>query len=147
MIKCISFEIPDEMKNPLCTIFSCIPYDDCRLYLPHSQVEVYNNTKNPLFEKELYNRSDFESTIRNEHYLIFIKVQAIDNDCSDIQAIDEFSKSDCKLILLVNDCRYAEIFVKQDDLSQELYKNISNAFIDVELSGEHEIERTKMNVL
>jgi len=115
--------------------------------LPYSQAEVYDSVKNPLFVKELYNSSDFERTIRNEDYLIFIKVQLIDNDCSDIQTLEEFAKSDCKLILLVNDCQYAEIFVKQDDLAQEIYASISKEFVDVRLLEEYEIERITMNVL
>ncbi len=125
MIKGVSFRIPQTKTNTLWNILKCI---DVKNYIWHnilSQTEVWCDSNESIFEKHLIEGEDFEKAIQKDHYVVFLKLQAYltENPFVNIHTYEQFSASDCQIMVLVYDCEFVEIFIKDMRIIENVYKN------------------------
>lgn len=138
-------------NNTLYQILKCINIEEYVWYNIDSQNEVWESLEGSLFlEKELYDGQDFAKHILGDHFMVFAKFQAYmgDHIYYDINTYGEFSRSDCKLLLLVYDSIYVEMYVKDQTLMAAIYNNaIESNYTDIEYITNTNDHRSKMNVL
>ncbi len=100
-----------------------------------SEDEVYKNApgdKFPfasrLFEQEIYDNDIFFETIKEENYAIFCNIQLYkkDDNISYISNANDFINSKCKMIFLLTDDCFVEIYCKEKKLMNIIRKNMDN---------------------
>ena len=129
MVRGVSFEVADPSINLLHKILDCIEPENYCWHNIQSQNETWTNLslEEDFLDKDYYSGTDFSNLIIKEHFIIFLKLQAYDRNSdyyfSEVQTYEEFRTSDCQLLLLVNDCRFVEIYANNINLTQKLYKN------------------------
>ena len=103
-----------------------------------------------LFNQKYYSGSDFSKCIANNHLIVFLKLQEyleLEN-FKEIITLDDFKKSKCKLILLIYDCEYVEVYAKNENIIQSIYSNaINNSFSDIKLLKDSGITRKTFCIL
>lgn len=146
----VSFQIPQEGAPLLYKMLG----DNISLkytwYCDLNQSEVLNySQRNKFFDQEIYASTIFQHKIQQNHYLVFLKLEAYnDRKATKIQSYNDFLNSDCQIVLLVYDCEYVEIYSKSSLEIKELYKNAKKAsFANVQYISEEEQGRFSMNVL
>ena len=85
-----------------------------------------------------------------KHFIVFLKMQAYlePENFKEIIALDDFNKSKCRLILLIYDCEYVEVYAKDKNIIQSVYSNaISNNFSDIKLLKDSGITRKTFCIL
>ncbi len=151
MIRGISFKIPQEMTDTLWKIFRSIDVLRYDWYVPLDQREVWSeNDEVDFFDREYYSGNLFLEHIQKNHRVVFLKIQAYLGQCDlkDLHSYDEYIKSNCKLILLVYDCEYVEIYMKNSMEIEKIYRDIKNiGYSFVEYITDENDRRTKMDVL
>ncbi len=150
----VSFDVPQQKDNKmLAEILNRIDVESYLWFYVDSQSETYCDFKMSdadFFDKEIYSGSEFLNHIQNLHYIIFLKLQAYEDDggLSDIQTYEEFLESKCKLIILINDCNFVEIYTKENEITEAIYKNACDkGFKNVEYITECNDKRKEMNVI
>ena len=153
MIRGISFRIKQE-KNILWKILKCINVKKYNWYNVEDQSEAWHFTddfkEEPFFKSSIYNGEDFASLIRRSHSIIFLKMEAYEENPKrfDIQSYEEFQKSSCKMLLLIYDCEFVEIYAKDQEIIDSIYENAySNKFTDVRYICDANDLRKIMSVL
>ena len=151
MTRGVSFDIPQITGNSLWQILNCLDVEKYCWYNIDSQNEVWESPHGELFfKKEFYDGEEFLKCIALDHYIIFLKLQAYFDNSNffDIHTYEEFQKSDCQLLLLINDCEYVEIYAKDQAVIEAIYENaLKNNFTKVKYTTESNDGRTKMDVL
>lgn len=146
----ISFQIPQEVAPLLYEMLG----DSLSLkYTWHcdlNQSEVLNESQeNNFFDAETYAGAIFQHKIQENHYLVFLKLEAYPQHKEvKIQSYKDFLDSDCQIVLLVYDCEYVEIYSKSSLEIKELYENAKKAsFTNVQYILEEERDRFCMDIL
>lgn len=151
MIIGVSFKIPQATDNTLWKILKCVEIPKYKWHNIESQNEVWESFQGGMFFKnELYNGNEFLRCIQSNYYIIFLKLQAYfpDGNFFDIHTYQEFQNSDCQLLLLIADCEFVDIYVKDQTVAKSIYKNaVLNQYGEVEYITEFNNSRTKMDVL
>lgn len=146
----ISFKLK-PINHALWQILKCINVEKYNWYNIESQNEVWANYNGGIgLEKNYYDGKSFLQNITSDHYIIFIKLQAYlkDGKFFDIHTYDEFIKSDCQIILLINDCEFVEIYLKdQHDINILYHHMMEMGFKDIKYISDINDGRTKMDVL
>lgn len=150
IIRGITFSVESE-KSVLYEILKCIDIVNYCWYNIYEQNEVWNNkTKEEFFEKDYYDGNDFENVIQSEYCIIFYKVQAYlkKGNFNNIHTFQEFLESECQILLLIYDCSFVEIYVKDSVVLNNLYHNaIKNGYKKVRYITDENDNRTRMDVL
>jgi len=151
MIRGVSFQIPQETSNMLWQILKCVDTEKYHWYNIKSQNEVWDSSHtNGFFALDYYAGKHFSELICLNHYILFIKLQAYieKNEFYDIHSYEEFIQSNCQILILVYDCEYVEIYTKDLDITNALYRNAFNqGFTEVEYITEINDNRTKIDIL
>lgn len=151
MVRGLSFIIPQNITNTLWQILNSIDVSKYSWYCVNNQTEVWDDVLgNDFFHKEYYSGDEFLKQIQKKQRIIFLKLQAHSSSHSiqNIHSYNEFVESDCELILLVNDCEYVEIYIKEHLNVDLIYKQIKRlGYNDVNYITEHNDNRKKMDVL
>ena len=151
MIRGVSFKIPQMAGNILWQMLKCIDIEKYSWYNIKNQCEVWKNYNGGVgFEKEYYDGKSFLQNIISEHYIIFLKLQAyVDNGkFFNIHTYKDFQESDCQLLLLIYDCEYVEIFIKDMNVAKALHKSdLKNNYTEVGYITENNDGRTRMDIL
>lgn len=151
MIRGISFEIPQMMTTTLWDIFKGSDMGHYYWYIVPNQNEVWNEfSEDDFFTEELYTGNDFLNLIRNNHYIIFLKLQAYSELCifKNLYTYDDFSRSNCQLVLLVNDCEFVEIYSKNLKITEQIfYMAVENGYKNISYITDKNDGRTKMDIL
>lgn len=146
----VSFEIQQGVSDILFQILSCINVKSFNWYNISSQDEVWDDFQsNAFFEKDFYDGETFLKHIKMKHYIISLKLQGYKDSSKffDIHTYEEFLDSDCKIIVLIYDCEYVEIFSKDITITQSIYKNALLAnFKNVKIITEENNYRTILDV-
>lgn len=146
----VHFEVPQVAGN---IILDILKYINVKKYYWHSisgQTETWNGVNgDDFFEHKIYPGCDFLDLIKNNHRIIFLKLQATNsyNYMENINTYEEFKNSKCDIIILIYDCEFAEVYAKNVDIlklilevAKELkYRNIG--YID-----DKRPTRTTMNI-
>ncbi len=151
IIRGVSFQIPQMISDTLLQILKCIDIAQYDWYNIDSQNEVWSDSRQELFfQANFYDGKSFALCIQEYHYIIFLKLQAYfpNSQCYDIHTYQEFVESDCQILLLVYDCEFVEIYIKDFAISQAIYQNaILNHYTDVVYITDTNDGRTKMDIL
>ena len=103
-----------------------------------------------LLDRFAYDGSEFYERIKQEHFVIFPKLQAYfpHDEHDEILSYDDFQKSKCQLLLLIHDCCYVDIYIKDQSMIEELYQYVVNSGCqNVRYINDDNDTRTKMNVI
>lgn len=87
-----------------------------------------------MFDSVYYNGKKFLETIKTNHFIIFLKLQAYsyNTEFFSIHTYDDFINSKCQLVLLVYDCNFIEIYAKDQDIITSVYDNaLENNYLEV----------------
>lgn len=151
MIRGLKFEISQETANPLLGILAGVNADSYFWFCVQNQEEVWNTKKDsPFFKKADYIGEEFSDLIKQDCYIIFLKLQAYATKSKyyNICTYEEFLKSDAQLLLLIYDCEFVEIYCKNENTSKALYNNaISQGFCDVMFITDANDNRCKFDIL
>lgn len=130
----VSFTII-KTSNPLWQILKCIDVEKYHWYNIENQNESWGeNIEDVLFDSVYYNGKDFLETIKSNHFIVFIKLQAYLTKTAlfNIQTFDDFINSTCQLVLLIHDCNFVEVYAKDQDIISSIYNNaLMNNYLGV----------------
>ena len=149
----ISFELPNEYGTFLGDVLK--PIDITAFSWRIDSVESYKIMNNELGkdlfpeDKKVMEGIALKKLLENSsYYIIFADLQAYPKGkIAEISTYEEFTKSDCELVLLVVDSCYATIYCKDKDKLELLYKNARDCrFEDVEYITDENDTRTRLSV-
>lgn len=148
----ISFEANSSGNNILWRILGCIPVEKYSWYHIDSQDESWDECmKEPLFCKSCYSGEEFKHEIQRPQFVIFTKLQAYAAPSrvgSNICTLQEFLESDCKLLVLIYDCVFVEVYSKEFSTLSALYQSaLAQGFSNITYFTQEACRRTTMNVL
>ncbi len=147
----LSFGIPDPRGFPLLRIFPDSIAQKYDWYVIDSQNDTWDSRmEHLLFDRTVYDGSAFYETIQKEHFVIFLKLQAyFSNDLfEEILSYDDFRESKCQLLLLINDCTQAELYIKDKTVLENTYQQLlRNGFCDVRYIDDSNDSRVEMRVI
>lgn len=151
MIRGLSFRISQKIDVPLFNIFTGINIEDYYWFCVPDQEEVWNEKGcMPFFEKTTYTGKEFSDLIKQECYVIFLKLQAYPSKTNyyNIRSYNEFEESGCQLLLLIYDCEFVEIYCKNENDSKTIYNNaIDKKFDDLQFITDSNDNRYSFNIL
>lgn len=129
MIRGIALEITKKLENLLEIVLEGINVLEYSWYNIESQKEAWSLTaygEKEFLEHSLYRGGEFKSHISKKHFIIFLKLEAYLEDTKnfDIHTYREFQNSDCKILILIYDCKNIEIYVKDGEVLQSIYESI-----------------------
>jgi len=149
----IIFELPNEYGTFLDDVLKPIDITDFNWKIGSGEsYEIKNNELGEdLFheDKKVMEGIALKELLKNSsYYIIFADLQAYPKGKFDeINTYEEFMKSDCELVFLVEDSCYATIYCKDKDKLQLLYKNARDCrFKDVEYITNESDTRTRLSV-
>ena len=149
----ISFEIPNEYGSLLGDVLKPIDITafNWRIGSGESYMVVNDQLDQELFseDREIIQGVELKSLLEtNKYYIIFAELQAFSiEEISHIETFEEFTQSECELVLLVVDCSYVTIYCKNQMAIKLLYKNAINCgFEDVEYITDENDSRTRLSV-
>lgn len=151
-IRGVSFRAPLKSLDLLQRILNGIDLEALNWFVIENQTEVWEYPNYSAFlENAYYNGEDFSLTIKSPHYIIFLKLQAylrIDNSFKDIHTYEDFLSSDCLFLLLVYDCEYVEIYLKDAKTVNKIIKNAKEArFEEITIITDENDARTKLDII
>lgn len=149
-IKGIEFKIPNEYDKYLGKILEKV--NDNNYIWKIEETEIYleqneNNNEN-LFQNNRYSNVEFQERIFSQnYYMIFANIKMyLEEDNIEINTYEDFIKSKCILILLVTDNEFVEVYSKDQDILDIIYKNaITNKFKDVMYISNNNYKRKKFS--
>lgn len=110
----IEFKIPNVWGTLLNDILDGIKLEDLIFKLGYEEVFLSNNEF--LFKEDIYFGLEFSKLIKNKkYYTVFLNLKLYDKNTNyddDIENYNDFLNSNCKLILIITDCEYVEIYSK-----------------------------------
>ncbi len=151
MIRGLSFEIPQQITDTLWKILSAADISKYFWYCDQSQTEVWGTEGgNDFFSQEFYDGESFSKHIQLVHHIIFLKLQArfTPQHHQNIHSYDAFASSDCQLLMLVNDCVYVEIYIKDQSVIDAIFERAKLlGYSKIKYITSNNDVRTKMDVL
>ena len=149
-IKGIEFKIPNEYDKYLGKILEKV--NDNNYIWKIEEDEIYleqneNNNEN-LFQNNRYSNAEFQERIFSQnYYMIFANIKMyLKEDNIEINTYEDFIKSKCILVLLVTDNEFVEVYSKDQDILDIIYKNaITNKFKDVMYISNNNYKRKKFS--
>lgn len=148
------FEMPTINKTILKRVLVGMSVEQYYWYYDGSQSEVWNSfdahEASDLFTSNCYDGESFKELIRQEHYVIFLKLLAFttEGDYSCIQTNKEFKSSNCQLLLLICDSTFVDVYAKDEVLVHTIYNNaLIKGYRNVQYLTEDNDSRTGMDLL
>lgn len=141
MIRGLEFEVPNKRFAVLHLILKDIGVENYFWVLV--QEDVIDN----FFLKDIYRGEEFEKIINDDTcYAVFINLQAYlkKDDFVVINNYDDYLKSNCELVLFINDNSYISIYVKDRFILETIKKNAEiNVFRNIRFITDENDTRTK----
>ncbi len=77
MVRGVSFEISQKTAYTLSDIFKTVHMEQFYWYVVQAQTETWDKPfGEDFFKKEIYSGNEFSKTIQEEHFIVFLKLQA-----------------------------------------------------------------------
>jgi hypothetical protein len=152
MIRGVDLFIPRGQVDTIWQVLKCIDIKQYDWYNLKDQAEVwpYPDSENGIFfDRDYYDGKSFLQKICQQHYTIFVKLQAYYKNGSffNIHTWEEFIESDCQLLLLICDSDYVEVYVKQESEAMAIHANaVSEGYSNVSYITDDNAYRTRMDV-
>lgn len=147
----LSFKISNPRGLPLLQILTCVNVKNYYWYVIDNQNDTWDShMERLLLDHFAYDGSSFHKTIKQEHFVIFLKLQAYfsHDKYDEILSYDDFQKSECQLLLLIHDCCYVDIYIKDQAMIEETYQYaVSRGYQNVRYIKDDSDTRTKMSVI
>ena len=123
LLRGISFEIPNDIGISLYNMLSDIDVKKINWYIEQRQSEVLTGDgEEYFFTKSVYNGNDFFNMIKNKLYLIFLKLYGYQGThINTVHSFEDFKRHNCRLLILINDCKFVEIYASNMDDIKKLY--------------------------
>lgn len=150
MLRGITFEIPNNVGISLYDMLSDIDVVKINWYIEQGQSEVLTSDgEEGFFTKSIYNGNDFLNLIKNEHYLIFLKLYGYQGThFNAVHSYEDFKRNNCRLLILINDCKFVEIYASYTDDIQKLYAAAEkNKYQEINFITDINDKRDKFDVL
>ena len=132
MIRGISFTIENRMELALFEILNCVNIKDYKWHIKYS--DVMDSKYNQFFKTVDFDGLQFyDKIINNEAYVIHIDLRGYLNsnyDRNDFSNYDGFIESTCDLCLIIIDCSYVELFIKDERIIKKIFFHLQNMNMD-----------------
>lgn len=151
MIRGIEFQIPSDNGKYLFNILEKIDLDTCHCYVEFNEIYRFDGDQNLLclLDKNFYQGNELKKIIRgNEYIVIFLElfIYQENKKFKEIQTYDDFTNSECEMILLIADSSYATLYHKNKSILNSLYKQFRLAgYSDISYIDEND-SRYRMSV-
>lgn len=150
MVRGVSFEISQKTAYTLSDIFKTVDMEQFYWYVVQAQTETWDKPfGEDFFKKEIYSGNEFSKTIQEEHFIVFLKLQAYPclKNFQNISVYSDFAKSDCQLILLIYDCSFVEVYAKNQAILQGIFQRASKMYCEnlTYITDQSDV-RTKMDI-
>ncbi|MBP1989429.1 DUF2691 family protein [Paenibacillus eucommiae] len=150
----IAFEIPNEYGSFLGDILKPFDTKDFNWQLGREEAYIIleGEIGNNLFAEDI---STIEGTVlknllvNNTYYIIFADLQAYPkgHTISKMETYEEFTQSECELVLLVADSCYSTLYCKNKGKLELLFNHAHDCgFIDVQYITDENDTRTRLSV-
>lgn len=150
MVRGISFKIPNVYDKVLSSILKGIQYELYSWIISEDEVLI-SMKQGYLFEDKRLEGKDFEIEIERKTYMpFFINLQAYPagKDRSKINSYEDFKKSHCEFVVLIWDCIYVDVYIKNSNVIELIKHNAEEkVFNDIEYITDENDCRTRMSVL
>ena len=153
MIRGMSFRAANPDYHVLGKILKNVKIEEYTWYMIEGQSEVWaeagEEQGNCFFDKAEYQGEEFRLKIQGGAYIIFLKLEAYSQGKNqvDLCSYEEFQKSGCKILILIYDCEFIEVYVKGEELLERIHQDvIDNQFRDVSYISDCNDERETWNV-
>ncbi len=150
-IRGISFKVPQQKPDLLPTILNGIGAEAFCWHHIMDQNEAWTlPNRGDFLTESCYEGSAFLSAISEPHFVIFLKLQAhpANGAFAELHNYEDFLKSDCAVLLLICDCEFVEIYLKDAALLNRIRENAENAgFGGITILTDENDARTKLDVL
>ena len=116
MVRGIRFKLPIKHNSSIYKILKGVNFELYIWEIKHDN--VFKSNKEFLFKDKLYDGKNFRETISYPYYkTIFVAIQAfpIGMSCSKINDYSDFTRSNCELILLIENGILAYIYEKYEN--------------------------------
>ncbi len=148
----VRFEISQSFDtNCLFEILKCIKEENLNWHIIDNQTEVWADSEGTeAFSKNEYDNEEFFNLISYNHYAVFAKIQAYQPSYNfyELHTTEEFKNSDCKILILICDSFWCDIYINESSMLEKIYENmIQYRFENVTYIYDSNDERTKLDVL
>jgi len=124
----LDIKVKNEYSNYLYKIFNGI---DLKKYIWEINADDFlysdnGDIKQNLFGSNVLKGEEFLNRIsRESYYMIFtdIKAYPIGKERMEIKTLEDFSKSNCEVVLLCTDSIFIEFYSKEEQILEKVYKN------------------------
>ena len=147
MTRGVFFKVPTAY-NIMYPILKCIDIEKYDWYSINSQNEVHSEEEEVInyiltskkygeqffFKKDYYDGESFLQEIQLKHLVVFLKLQAYlkHGELKEIDSYEEFLKSDCRILMLIYDCYFVDIYIKDEAVVKAFYDNaLANNYAEV----------------
>lgn len=119
----ISFEMPNKYDVFLLKILKNVDFKDGIWKVVYD--EVLNERGTNFFNKEIYLNAEFKELIKTTHYPIFLTLQLYNRSdrFSEIESYDDYFNSACKLLLIVVDNTFINVYSKDKAILKQIKSN------------------------
>lgn len=132
-------------------MFKCFANEKYAWHVIDDQSEIWaNSNNNDFFEFDCYNTKEFLKCVSRNHYAVFLKLQIYNeiHEFSKLHTYDDFLNSDCLMAVLINDCEFVEIYIKDEKILNRLYDSlVAVGCKSIEYLTDDNDSRAKLNVL
>ncbi|RFU67179.1 DUF2691 family protein [Bacillus sp. V59.32b] len=149
----ISFEIPNEYGTFLGDVLKPINTTEYswRIGSGESYIVVDDKLDEELFsaDKKVMEDKELKNLLENNrYYIIFADLQAYPKgNISKIETYEDFTESQCELVLLVVDSTHSTIYCKDNEKLKLFYKNAQDyGFEEVQYITDENDTRTRLSV-
>lgn len=128
MIKGISITVENRMRLALFEILNCVNIKDYKWHIKYS--DVIDLKYNQFFKTVNFDGLQFyDKIVNNESYVIHIDLRGYLNenyDRNDFSNYEGFIESKCNICLIIIDCSYAELFIKDERILKKMFLHLEN---------------------
>ncbi len=128
----ISFEVPNKYDVFLSKILKNVDFEEGVWKVVNDEVLSERGTN--FFNKEIYLNDEFKELIKTTHYPIFLTLQLYNKSdrFNEIKSYDDYFNSDCKLLLIIVDNTFIDVYSKDKTILKQIKVNAKeNSFINI----------------
>lgn len=147
----VFFELSNEYGKYLFDILQSIPLESYNWHIGYEEILMVDRVNETLFED--YEEIEGDELRRiidsNTYYAIFAELKAFPktSTITEIDTYEDFVSSDCEVIVLLVDCVYVEMYIKNQEVLETMYKHAKQMnYTRVEYIDDKNDGRTRMYV-
>lgn len=121
MIRGVEFLVPQTDPDILHQVLGCIDVKSYDWEVSEKDIDTWGY----FYDKLRYSGEEFAKKIKEPLRIIAIKIMAYPVGETDDEPMyyEDFLRSKCRLVLIMYDCQYTEIYCKDAQMSMLLYEN------------------------